>query len=198
MLSKIGKAMKKAISTERLDLAPSVEPYDLDRFISDLLASNDVYFLLGMPYSDELLEVIDFHSSGVVYYSIFLKDTQPMVGYIGIFPYEDEPAYGEIEFYIFHDYRRQGFCTEAMTAYIDSFFSGVLTGVKGKRVAAETLSENKPVMCLLGSFGFEKESWRMRVSFNDEGEIDTDKTIGVCRYQLSAETWLTQQIYPEK
>ncbi len=71
--SKIQKITESTISTERLYILPSVDSRDLDSYISDLLLTNDFYFQYGQPYSDELLESIDFHSTGVVYYSIFLK-----------------------------------------------------------------------------------------------------------------------------
>ena len=188
-MDKSEKAMGNTIRTERLDIIPSMEPYDLDRYLSDLLSTNDFYFQYGEPYSDELLNFIDFHSTGVIYYSIFLKNTQTMVGYIGILPHEYDPAHGEIEFYIFHDYRKQGLCKEAMTAYIDSFFTGSLTGIKGKQVAAETLMENEAVMKLLENMGFERESVGMRLSFNEGGEINRNETIiGLRRYTLDAET----------
>lgn len=183
--------MKTTIHTERLDLIPSVEPCDLNNYISDLRSTDDFFFQYGEPYSDELLEAIDFHSTNVAYYSIFLKNTQTMVGYIGIHPYEDEPAYGEIEFYIFHNYRGQGFCKEAIAAYADSFFSGSLTGVKGRRILAETLTENEVVIKLLESMKFERESIGMRLPFTEDGGIDHDKTIiGTRRYKLSAGTRL--------
>lgn len=187
-MKRVDKTTKMAIFTERLDLIPSVEARDLDRYISDLLFTNDFYFQFGEPYSDDLLEAIDFHSTDVIYYSIFLKDTQTMVGYIGILPYGDETEYGEIEFYIFHNYRGQGFCKEAMIAYIDSFFAGFLTGVEGKQVVAETLVENEVVINLLESMGFERESIGMRVYLNDNGEINTDLTTEVRRFKLDAGT----------
>ena len=188
-MDKAEKTTSNAIQTERLDMVPSVEPHDLDRYLSDLLSANDFYFQYGEPYSAELLEAIDFHSTDVVYYSIFLKNTQTMIGYIGILPYKNDPEYGEIEFYIFHDYRRQGFCKEAMTAYIDCFFTGSLTGVRGKQVVAETLMENEAVMKLLENTGFERESWGMRLSLIVGGKINRDDTIaGLRRYIINADT----------
>lgn len=58
---------------------------------------------------------------------------------MGILPHEDNPACGDIEFYIFKEFRRYGFCKEALTAFIDNFFIGSLTDIKGIQVEAETL-----------------------------------------------------------
>lgn len=184
-MSKASKPIEARIVAERLELLPSVEERDLNSYTSDLLLTNDFYFQFGQPYSDELLESIDFHSTGVIYYSVFLKGTWTMIGYVGILLDEDDPAYGEIEFYIFRDFRRQGFCKEALTAFTDAFFTGSLTGVKGKQVIAETLTENESVIKLLENMGFEREACGMRLSLSEGGEINRDNTIlGLYRYIL--------------
>ena len=43
---------------------------------------------------------------------------------MGILPHEDNPACGDLEFYIFKEFRRCGFCKEALTSFIDNFFIG--------------------------------------------------------------------------
>lgn len=180
--------MRPEIFTERLELLPSEDERDLESFTSDLLLTDDFYFQYGVPYSDELLRAIDFHSSGVIYYSVFLKGTRTMVGYVGVLLDEDDSAYGEIEFYIFRDFRRQGFCKEALTAFTDAFFTGALTGVKGKQAIAETLTKNEAVIKLLENMGFEREAWGMRLSLSEGGEIDRDNTVlGLYRYILNSE-----------
>lgn len=179
----------KPIFTERLEMLPSVEERDLDSYTSDLMLTNDFYFQYGQPYSAELLEAIDFHSSGVIYYSLFLKDTEIMVGYVGILPYEDEPTCGEIEFYIFRDFRKQGYAKEVLIAFTDAFLTGSLTGIEGKQVIAETLIENEVVINLLETVGFERQAWGMRLTLNEDGEINHDNPVlGLRRYILNGET----------
>lgn len=188
-MDKKSNPMELRMFTERLDLIPSVDERDLNNYISDLMLTNDFYFQYGQPYSAELLEAIDFHSSGVIYYSLFLKDTETMVGYVGILPYEDDPTCGELEFYIFRNYRKQGFSKEALTAFINAFFVGSLTGVRGESVEAETLSENEVVIKLLEEMGFERQAWGMRLTLNDDGEINRDNPVlGLRRYILDGET----------
>ncbi len=182
--SKTQKLTVSTISTERLYMLPSVDSRDLGSYISDLLLTKDFYFQYGQPYSDELLESIDFHSTGVVYYSIFLKDTGIMIGYMGILPHEDNPACGDLEFYIFKEFRRCGFCKEALTSFIDNFFIGSLTGIKGMQVEAETLSDNEISCRLLESIGFRRKSSGIRAFFDDDGELDKSKTKGLYRYDL--------------
>lgn len=174
----------KAIFTERLDLLPSEDERDLERYVADLLLTGDFYFQYGVPYSDELVNAIDFHSSGVLYYSLFLRDTKTMVGYVGLLPDEDDPGRGEIEYYIFRDHRRQGYAKEALAALLDRFFSGALTGTRGERAQAETHSDNDASRRLLERLGFTKEASGMRLSLDEDGGIDAKRSIGLCKYRL--------------
>ena len=188
-MDKASNPMELRMFTERLDLIPSVDERDLNNYISDLMLTNDFYFQYGQPYSAELLEAIDFHSSGVIYYSLFLKDTETMVGYVGILPYEDDPTCGEIEFYIFRDFRKQGYAKEALIAFTDAFLTGSLTGIEGRQVIAETLVENEVVIKLLETVGFERQAWGMRLTLNEDGEINRDNPVlGLRRYILDGET----------
>lgn len=182
--------VSKAIFTERLDMMPSADERDLDQYVTDLLQTHDFYFQYGVPYSDELVNAIDFHSSGVIYYSLFLHDTQTMVGYVGLLPGESDPTYGEIEYYIFRDYRRQGYAKEALSTLIHRFFSGALTGTKGERVEAVTHSDNNASQRLLERLGFIKEAFGMRISLDENGEIDTKRSIGLRKYGLDAKAKL--------
>lgn len=176
----------KAIFTKRLDMIPSEDERDLDKYVTDLLLTRDFYFQYGVPYSDELVNAIDFHSSGVLYYSLFLRDTKTMVGYVGLLPDEDDPGRGEIEYYVFRDHRRQGYAKEALVALIRRFFSGALTGTRGERVEAETHSDNNASRELLERLGFTKEASGMRLSLDEDGGIDAKRSIGLCRYGLNA------------
>ncbi len=176
------------ISTERLDLIPAVNERDSEKYRQDILRTNDFYFQYGHPYSDELFAVVDFLNPEVLYYSVFLNDSPTMVGYVGITLDGDDQAFGELEFYIFADYRRQGICKEALTAFVAAFFDGSLTGSKGKQVEAETLSENEATLQLFKGMGFQRIAIGMRVSFTENDKIDTSKSMMVRRYGLSADT----------
>lgn len=188
-MGKTSNSMELRIFTERLALIPSEDERDLNNYISDLMLTNDFYFQYGQPYSAELLEAIDFHSSGVIYYSLFLKNTETMVGYVGILPYEDDPTCGELEFYIFRDFRKQGYAKEALIAFTNAFLTGALTGIEGKQVIAETLVENEVVIKLLENMGFERQACGMRLTLNEDGEINHDNPVlGLRRYILNGET----------
>ena len=168
------------IVTERLLLCPSVDQRDLDIYVSHLIANKEeVYLQYGEPYSEELIDVLDFHSSGVIYYSIFLKDTNTMVGYVGIYPCGDEK--GLLEFYIFSEYRRMGYGKEAVLAMVTAFFEGNLTENKGKIITVETLHDNMISRRFLESVGAKKVSTGWRIGHDENGE---DSLIGFCYYEI--------------
>ncbi|MCM1223195.1 MAG: GNAT family N-acetyltransferase [Lachnospiraceae bacterium] len=181
------KSTGATMSTERLDLIPAVNERDSEQYRQDILRTNDFYFQYGYPYSDELFAVVDFLNTDVLYYSVFLKNSPMMVGYVGLTLDEDNPTFGELEFYIFGDYRRQGICKEALTAFIAAFFDGSLTGSKGEQVEAETLSENEATLQLFKTMGFQREAIGMRFSLTEDNEVNTQRTIMVSRYSLSAD-----------
>lgn len=177
---------QKDIITNRLILRPSDDERDLENYISHLKSADEFYIQYGQPCSDdELIEMIDFHSSGVIYYSVFLKETGAMVGYVGILPYEREPKSGNLEFHIFKEYRRKHYCQEALNALIECFFKGELTGVYGEMIDAETMSDNEPSCKLLESLGFQKKGVGIHGCFNNDGTLDI--TYGFCRYELNKE-----------
>jgi RimJ/RimL family protein N-acetyltransferase len=174
--------MKKEIITRRLKLLPSVDERDRDNYIMHLKDEDIFFYQYGQVYSPELEEAIDFHSSGVIYYTVFLKDTDTMIGYVGIFPETDfnGDSYGDLEFYFFPEYRRRGYAVEAVTAYMDCFCAGDLTGKRETQIYAETIYENTASRNLLVKMGFQKEAVGLK------GLVDGDnfRSYGVACYRL--------------
>lgn len=162
----------RTIITDRLVLRPSKEERDLENYLNHIEAEDEFIFQYGREKSDELLGMIDFHTAPVAYFTVFLKGTRTMVGYVGVTTADggtlDE---GNLEYYIFKEYRRNGFCKEAAQALIQSFFSGTLTGRPEESVFAQTLSENEASIRLLESLGFEKESVGIEVCFDEPGNF---------------------------
>ncbi len=97
-----------------------------------------------------------------------------MVGHIGIKPYDDEQVCGNLEFHVFEEFRRNHYCTEALTVFIDAIFAGMFTPASGETIVADTMKENEPSWMLLESLGFERISWGARVSLAEGGELDKD------------------------
>lgn len=174
------------IITDRLILRPSDDARDLADYLSHLETANEYFIQYGEERSDWLIAAIDFHSAPVCYYTVFRKDTGAMVGYVGVTSLQEEET-GNLEFYIFREYRRNRYAYEALTALLDRFFDGTLTGKKNHTVIAETLAENEPSIRLLETLGFEKIGigWRSRLLENGELSFGYDME----RYALkNAET----------
>ena len=150
--------MRKDIITERLVLRPSDDQRDLENYINHLKDEDIFFFQYGEQYSPELEELIDFHSSGVIYYSVFLRNSDTMIGYVGILPYQAEEYTGELEFYFFSEYRKKGYAMEAVKAYIQAYINGEFTGEKRNHIIAEVIAENEPAKAFLGELGFIKSA----------------------------------------
>ena len=93
-------------------------------------------------------------------------DTGETVGYIGVYEEEDN-----LEFYVFREYRRRLYCSEAVGAFIKAYLSGVLTGTLHDRVIAETLWENGPAAEMLKRVGFVSDAVGFKLSENRENNI---------------------------
>lgn len=161
--------MRKDIITERLILCPSDDERDLENYINHLKNEDGFYFQYGEQYSLELEERIDFHSSGVIYYTVFLRDSDTMIGYVGILPYLDKEHPGELEFYFFSEYRRKGYAKDAVNAFIQAYISDESTGKKRKHIIAEVIGENESAVEFLISLGF---------IFSASGDVENTKDGG--------------------
>lgn len=123
-------------------------------FIDNLLTADEIYLQYGEEVSAELLKTIQKKVPGIIYYSVYSQEPHKMVGYIAVAP--DDRDY--LEFHIFKEYRNKGYGTRAITEFIDLFFSGELTGRKGKELVAELLPENTEAFHLLKKLGFTEEA----------------------------------------
>lgn len=150
------------IETERLLLIPGNNARDDEPFI--LMLRNDGNFrdFCGLDFSEKNLE--DFRNyferrgHGRCIYSIFPKNTNRFIGYVG---FHREPDFDyEIEFYIMKNERRKGYCEEACKAVINFFFSEGLSidnnKLRVKKLYASVLTDNTPAICLLSKLGFKR------------------------------------------
>jgi RimJ/RimL family protein N-acetyltransferase len=143
------------LTTERLVLRKSVDERDLDRYLTDLKKTNEFYFQFGMECSDELIGNISLEFEQVLYFTVFLKDTDIMVGYVGITP-QSGFAEGEIEGYIFEKFRRNHYASEAFNALIE-WYSGIQSDTnKPKNIYGRVVPENEPCNQLMLKLGFSK------------------------------------------
>lgn len=158
--------VKTNISTDRLILTPLDPEKDQENYISHLTSQNEFFVQYGLPYSDDvILEMIEMYSDHeLIYYSLFLKETQEMVGYVGLrLPSSCTPS-GNLEYYIFNEFRNSGYGKEAVKVFCNSFFQGLFTGKPEHEIVAETMTDNTASCKLLESVGFQLEDQGVRIS----------------------------------
>lgn len=158
------------IEAKRLVLRPANNREDLRRYLADI-DPDECWYQFGCEYDERLLENCDFTSKGVICHLVFLSSAAAMVGYVGIMPCEDDPSVGYLEYYIFREYRGQGYCQEAVDAILGLSFRGELNYVEGKSLIAEVVGGNDVSIHVLEKLGFVK----VRDSFRlyDTGECDS-------------------------
>ena len=141
----------------------SMNDADWSNYIEHVVSSDEVYVQYGLEPTEELLEAIQTGTPGVFYYSIYHKMYDIMIGYIGIFPENDN-----IELHVFRNYRGNGHGSLAAAMLIDAYFSGMITGEKQTRVEAEVLPENNAAIRLLEKLRFQKDAIGLQMSFDKE------------------------------
>ena len=145
------------VLTKNVILRPLTEA-DWKNYVKHVIAADEVYIQYGMKPTEWLLESIQEPNDEMVEYRTIFNEDDVMVGYVGI---SRETC--SLEFYIFSEYRRKGYGTEALKAFTEVFFEGRIDGCEGSRIIAETLSGNEASMRLLEKVGFEDESVGLRV-----------------------------------
>lgn len=147
------------IETDRLLLWPSDEDRDLWFYQKHLREDGDFELFTGLPYSEENVQLMRL--TGPLYFTVVLKESQIMIGYVAY-----QEVSGEVEFYIFKDWRRQGYGKEALTAFMGRIFAGGLLvegengverSVSAEVLAADTLTENDAAIRFMESCGFREK-----------------------------------------
>jgi len=151
---------QNTIETDRLLLWPSEEDRDLWFYHKHLREDGDFELFTGLPYSEDKVKLMRL--TGSLYFTVVLKESQIMIGYVAY-----QETSGEVEFYIFRDWRRQGYGKEALTALMDRIFSGSLL-VEGENglqqlasptvISADTLAENEAAIRFMESCGFQEKA----------------------------------------
>ena len=70
-----------------------------------------------------MIECINTMTPNVIYYSVYLKQENIMVGYVGVTPKTSNP-----EFCVFREFRKMGIGTDALNLLIWLWFTGQITG----------------------------------------------------------------------
>ncbi len=149
-------------------------------FLKQLTGAHETYLQYGYEESPSLLEAIAHPAPDVSYYSVLLKNNSTVIGYIEI-----GHSYGNLAFYIYPPYRRQGYAYEAASAIIDAFFEDELGIDSHIGLVAEVLMENEISQALIEKLGFCCEAVCMCQSSLGEDESEHQSLIRTKRYTLS-------------
>lgn len=160
------------IVSEKINLTP-MNKTNWAAYVSHVIEAEELYNQYGIEPSKDLIDCIQNPTPNVIYYSVISKDLNTMVGYIGI-----TPANNNIEFYIFKEYRRQGYGYEAVSAFTRAYLDGAVSGKPEENVIAVTLSDNSASIALLEKLGYQKRATGIRVNFDESN----GSAIGLDRY----------------
>ena len=94
-------------------------------------------------------------------YSMFLADTGEFIGYVGFCIDEDDPNLNNLAYYVFGEYRRQGYCIEAVKAVTDMVLNGEITEEKPDVVRALVLWGNVASSDLLVKAGYKAGNYHI-------------------------------------
>lgn len=153
------------VETKRLILLPGVNERDAPPFLKMLEKDGNFREFCGVDLSERNLKrfATYFERTGheECIYSIFLKNINVFVGYVG-FHREEDGDY-EIEFYVSKEYRRNGYCEEACKVVMKQIFHEGIS-VDGEilsvdKLYAVTMIENEPTIRLLEKLGFRRENF---------------------------------------
>lgn len=141
------------LTTERLVLRHMTDE-EWARIVDSIFENDECLFHFGITKSDELRVIVaEPCRDAVIYYSLVLAEDDELVGYVGICPTNNN-----LEFYVFNEYRRQGYAYEGVKTFIDSCLEGKITRRPCNGIYAEVDADNEPCIGLLEKIGFKKLS----------------------------------------
>ena len=152
---------------------------DWSNYVLHIVKADELFTQYGCEPTEELIECINTMTPNVIYYSVYLKQKNIMVGYVGV-----TPETNNLEFYIFKEFRKSGIGTDAVNLLISLWFSGQITGDRETRIKAETLSQNLASVRLLEKLGFQKESVGLRMILSEDTSY---QTISLYSYVLKSD-----------
>ena len=141
---------------------------DWSNYVQHVVKADELFTQYGCEPTEELIECINTMTPNVIYYSVYLKQENIMVGYVGVTPKTSNP-----EFCIFQEFRKMGIGTDALNLLIWLWFTGQITGDREAKIEAETLSQNLASVRLLEKLGFQKEAVGLRMILSEDANYQT-------------------------
>lgn len=170
---------EKEFYTDRLILR-EINDEEWDNYYKHVTEADEIFVQYGREPTEDLLEFIKHPTPDVIYHSIILKDTDEMVGYIGIPEYNSS-----IEYYIFPEHRRNGYCFEALKSFVDLYLDGKITENNRDSVVAEIIMKNEASINMVIKAGFKKQSIGCRFGHKDKKKEEICPQTWMCTYEYS-------------
>lgn len=168
----------KPLSGLEIELRNMTEA-DWSNYVQHVVKADELFTQYGCEPTEELIECINTMMPNVIHYSVYLKQEDIMVGYVGV-----TPETSNLEFYVFQEFRKMGIGTDALNLLIWLLFSGQITGDKEAKIEAETFSQNLASVRLLEKLGFQKESVGLRMILSEDASY---QTISLYSYVLKSD-----------
>lgn len=141
--------MKNTIKTNRL-IERSMDNNEWNQIVDRIFDANEAYIQFGYEQDDDLRDALaEPFFEAVVYYTFYLPFTSEVIGYV-----EFTPSNKNLGFYIFEEYRHQGFAYEGIKAFMEACQKGEVTGVSENEFLADVMDSNIPCINLLKKLGF--------------------------------------------
>ena len=123
--------LNDSVYTERLILRP-VRKEDVKLCARHLKEEENFFACFGLKPTRENIENVlhkcaDLH--GALCFAIEEKNTLAVIGFVNLCMHP--PAMAELKYYVFKEYRRNGYCREAVSALTEKALRGELFGIKG-------------------------------------------------------------------
>ena len=116
--------VNRPIGTERL-LLRAVGEKDLKIFADHFKQDGDFAFFTGLPATKRNIAGFTLRLRSYTNFAIERKSDHKLLGYIGL-SLKEQSATGLLEYYVFQEERRKGYCGEAVTALTDITLRGKL------------------------------------------------------------------------
>ena len=136
-------------------------------YVEQVISADEIFDQYGLEPTGWLVDAIREMNPRVIYYTIFDKKLDQMVGYIGI-----TPENNNIEYYVFKEFRNRGIGTMAAKSFCGAYIDGQITGKPMNEVFAETIYENAASRKLLEKAGFLKTAFGVRWDTVSHSGID--------------------------
>ena len=173
--------------TERLILKPSKVEQDKEtkEHLKHFKKDGDFEMYTATKYSERYAKHIMIHFQNS--FMLYRKDTNELIGHIGIKAVNPTTKVGEVTYYLFKEHRHQGYANEAIKKIIELAFTTKLKCLKEtiredkyikaknkiELITAKTRADNYPSQRLLENNGFIKTGVIHRInSFKKNEYID--------------------------